>query len=179
MAQLPIVRACREADMAAVTAIYAHYVKHASGTFEESPPAQAEMERRRRHVLEESLPFLVAELHDAIVGYAYATVYRSRSAYRFTAEDSIYVHPGHARTGIGSLLLGTLIESCERAGCRQMVAVIGDRENHGSIRLHERFGFQPAGELRSVGFKFGRWIDTVRMQRALGPGDDSLPAGRT
>jgi len=117
-------------------------------------------------------------LDGEVVGYAYATVYRGRSAYRFTAEDSIYVHHAHGRKGIGSALLAALIEACEAAGCRQMVAVIGDRENLASIRLHERFGFTPAGELASVGFKFGRWLDTVRMQRALGAGDTTLPDER-
>jgi phosphinothricin acetyltransferase len=121
------------------------------------------------------MPYLIAELDGKIVGYAYATIYRGRSAYRFTAEDSIYVHHEHGNAGIGTALLGALIETCEAAGCRQMVAVIGDSANRASIRLHERFGFRAAGELKSVGFKFGRWIDTVRMQRALGVGDGAMP----
>lgn len=164
--------------MAAVTAIYAHFVLHGSATFEETPPSLTEMTNRRAHVLSERMPYFVAELGGKIVGYAYATIYRSRSAYRFTAEDSIYVHHEHGNAGIGSALLAALIEACEAAGCRQMVAVIGDRANHASIRLHERFGFRAGGELKSVGFKFGRWIDTVRMQRALGMGDGALPAER-
>ena len=169
------IRPSAVADMPAVAAIYAHFVHHGSGTFEETPPSVEEMTNRRSQVLAERMPYLVAELDGTVVGYAYATIYRSRSAYRFTAEDSIYVHHEQGRSGVGSALLAALIEACEAAGCRQMVAVIGDRENRGSIALHERFGFQPAGVLRSVGFKFGRWIDTVRMQRALGAGDRALP----
>jgi L-amino acid N-acyltransferase YncA len=161
--------------VAAVTAIYAHYVAHALATFEEVPPTEREMRERRAHVLEEGMPYLVAERDGEIVGYAYATIYRTRSAYRFTAEDSIYVHHAHAREGIGAVLLGALIAGCEARGCRQMVAVIGDRDNRASIGLHERFGFRPAGELTSVGFKFGRWIDTLRMQRELSAGDRALP----
>ena len=172
------IRQSDDADLAAITAIYAHFVRHGSGTFEEIAPAVEQMAERRAHVLAEGMPYLVAELDAEVVGYAYATVYRGRSAYRFTAEDSIYVHHAHGRKGIGSALLAALIEACEAAGCRQMVAVIGDRENHASIRLHERLGFTPAGELESVGFKFGRWLDTVRMQRALGAGDTTLPDER-
>jgi phosphinothricin acetyltransferase len=172
------IRPSAEADMPAVTAIYEHFVLHGSATFEETPPSLEEMSNRRKHVLSERMPYLVAELERKIVGYAYATIYRSRSAYRFTAEDSIYVHRDHGSTGIGSALLAALIEACEAIGCRQMVAVIGDRENRASIRLHERFGFRAAGELKSVGFKFGRWIDTVRMQRALGVGDGAPPVER-
>lgn len=164
--------------MPAITAIYAHFVLHGSGTFEEIPPSLQEMTARRARVLAEGLPHLVAELDGAVAGYAYATIYRSRSAYRFTAEDSIYVHHERAGSGIGSALLGELIDRCEALGCRQMIAVIGDSENRASIGLHEKFGFRPAGELRSVGYKFGRWIDTVRMQRALGAGDSTPPAER-
>jgi phosphinothricin acetyltransferase len=173
------VRPGTDADLPAVTAIYAHFVRNGAGTFEETPPSLEEMTARRAHVLAERMPYLVAELDGEVVGYAYATIYRGRSAYRFTAEDSIYVHHEHARGGIGSALLAALIETCEAIGCRQMIAVIGDRENRGSIRLHERFGFTPAGELKSVGFKFGRWLDTVRMQRALGAGDGTPPIERT
>ena len=136
------------------------------------------MAGRREHVLSEGMPYFVAEVGGKVVGYAYATIYRTRSAYRFTAEDSIYVHHEHAGQGIGRDLLGALLEACERSGCRQMVAVISDGHASGSVRFHERFGFRPAGELKSVGFKFGRWIDTVRMQRALGEGDGSIPVER-
>ncbi len=171
------IRPCEPADLPAVTAIYAHWVLYGTGTFEETPPPVAELTARRQRAHDEGLPFLVADLDGAVVGYAYALVYRGRSAYRFTVEDSIYVHPAHLRTGAGRALLQALIEACERAGCRQMIAVIGDRANEPSIRLHERFGFEAAGVLRAVGWKFGRWLDTVRMQRPLGPGDSCAPAG--
>jgi phosphinothricin acetyltransferase len=174
----PHLRSCVDADMPAVTAIYAHFVRHGTGTFEEVPPSLDEMRTRRAHILADGMPYLVAELDGAVVGYAYATVYRARSAYRFTAEDSIYVHHEHGKAGIGSALLAELIERCEADGCRQMVAIIGDRANRASIALHERFGFRPAGELEAVGFKFGQWIDTIRMQRALGAGNAKPPRER-
>lgn len=173
--RIPTIRTCEPTDIPAITAIYAHYVLNSSGTFEEAPPSQTEMEHRRQHVLNEGLPFLVADLSGTVFGFAYATIYRGRSAYRYTAEDSIYVHPDHVRQGIGSLLLPALINACEKVGCRQMIAVIGDRENRGSQRLHEHFGFRHAGELRAVGYKFGRWIDTIRMQRSIGPGEAMPP----
>lgn len=172
------VRAATDADLPAIAAIYAHWVLHGPATFEEVPPSEAEMTARRTKVLAAGLPYLAAEIDGTLVGYAYATVYRERSAYRFTAEDSIYVHPDFNRKGVGAALLGALIERCESLGCRQMVAVIGDSANSPSIRLHERFGFEAAGVLKSVGFKFGRWLDTVRMQRALGPGASTPPAER-
>jgi len=165
-----------EADLPAITAIYEHYVRHGIASFEEIPPTLEQMTERRAKVVAEGMPYLVAELEGELVGFAYATVYRTRTAYRYTAEDSIYVHPERGRAGIGSALLGALIEACEANGCRQMIAVISD-QGGGSVPLHSRFGFQPAGELKSVGFKFGRWIDTIRMQRSLGAGDTTLPAG--
>lgn len=172
------VRASAEHDLEAITAIYAHWVLHGSASFEEVPPSQDEMAARRAKVLKSGLPYLVAvDDAGAILGYAYATIYRERSAYRYTAEDSIYVHPEHGRRGVGAALLAELIRECEARGCRQMIAVIGDSANAGSIGLHERMGFRPAGVLKSVGFKFGRWLDSVRMQRALGPGDSALPGG--
>ncbi len=175
---LPRIRPCEPADLPAVTSIYAHWVLYGTGTFEEKPPPIEEMAARRQRTLDEGLPFLVAEVDGAVVGYAYAAVYRGRSAYRFTVEDSIYIHPDHLRAGAGRALLQALIDACEQAGKRQMVACIGDNANEPSIRLHEHFGFRPAGVLRSVGFKFGLWLDTVRMQRQLGPGDASPPTGR-
>jgi phosphinothricin acetyltransferase len=172
---MPFVRAAGDADLPAVTAIYAHWVMHGLASFEEIPPSLDEIRARRAKVLADGLPYLVAEEGDQIVGFAYATIYRGRSAYRYTAEDSIYIHPDHARKGVGAALLGALIAECEARGYRQMVAQIGDSANAASIGLHERFGFQHAGTLRSVGFKFGRWVDSVRMQRSIGPGDRSLP----
>ncbi len=164
------------ADLAAVTRIYAHHVAHGTATFELVPPDETEMARRWSAVQSLGLPWIVASLDDGrIVGYAYASAYRSRIGYRFTVEDSVYVDPSYAGHGIGGLLLTHLIERCEAAGARQMIAVIGDSANTASIRLHEKFGFLHAGMLRSVGFKFGRWVDTVLMQRSLGEGDGTFP----
>jgi len=174
MAQL--IRKARESDFQAITAIYAHHVLHGTASFELDPPDEAEMRARAEHVRREAMPYFVAEFAGEVVGYAYATVYRSRRAYRFTAEDSLYVRQDMAGRGIGRALLDALIAECERMGCRQMIAQIGDSANAASIRLHERAGFAPAGTLTSVGFKFGRWLDTVRMQRALGEGDATLPS---
>ncbi len=170
-----LIRTARESDFPAIAAIYAHHVLHGTASFELDPPDEAEMRARAEHVRREAMPYFVAELDGEVVGYAYATVYRSRRAYRFTAEDSLYVRHDMAGRGIGRALLDALIAECERIGCRQMIAQIGDSANAASIRLHERAGFAPAGTLKSVGFKFGRWLDTVRMQRALGAGDSTLP----
>lgn len=169
-AMTPTLRPSRDADVHAITEIYAHHVRHGLATFEIDPPDAEEMAQRRLEVLERGLPFLVAEIEGTVMGYAYARPYRSREAYRFTVEDSIYIHPDHMRKGIGRLLLPALIAGCEEAGCRQMVAIIGDSGNAASIGLHEACGFTHAGMLRSVGLKFGRWVDTVFMQRALGAG---------
>ena len=168
---------CEGSDMPAVTAIYGHFVRHGWASFEEAAPSLNEMTQRWSRVLADGMPYLVATIDGVVVGYAYATIYRGRSAYLYTVEDSIYVHHEHGKRGVGSALLAALIEQCEANGRRQMIAVISDTEG-GSIPLHTRFGFRPAGELKSVGFKFGRWIDTLRMQRALGPGDSSLPTER-
>jgi phosphinothricin acetyltransferase len=140
------------------------------------PPDAAELARRRALVLAAGLPWLAAEIGGALAGYAYAAPYRPRAAYRFTVEDSIYLHPGHTGRGIGAELLDRLIAICAQAGRRQMVAVIGGSDNYASIRLHEKFGFRRAGLLRGAGYKFDRWVDSVLMQRALGPGDTAPPA---
>jgi phosphinothricin acetyltransferase len=161
------VRDSREGDMAKVQAIYAHHVLHGAASFEEEPPALAEMRRRRADVLDRGLPYLVAEKEGRVVGYSYATPYRARSAYRFTIENSVYVEHALSGAGIGRALLSTLIARCEAGEWRQMIAVIGDSHNAASIGLHAKFGFQPIGTLRAVGFKFGRWVDTVLMQRQL------------
>jgi L-amino acid N-acyltransferase YncA len=163
-----LVRAASEADMAAVRDIYAHYVLHSVATFEETPPTLEDMLARRRASVDLGLPYLVAEGRGEILGFAYAAAYRSRPAYRFTIEDSVYVAEGLSGRGIGSALLGELIARCEGGPWRQMVAVVGDSANSASIALHRRFGFELAGTLRSVGFKHGRWIDTPILQRALG-----------
>jgi len=170
------VRASREADLASVTAIYAHYVLTGLASFEIEAPGEAEMRRRRADVLALGLPYFVAERGGEVVGFAYAAPFRTRPAYRYTVEDSVYVHGDHLGHGVGATLLAVLIAACERAGCRQMIAVIGDSANQASIKLHERCGFALAGLLPSTGFKFGRWVDSVLMQRALGKGDGTLPS---
>ncbi|WKW49728.1 GNAT family N-acetyltransferase [Rhodomicrobium lacus] len=177
-AAMPVsVRNARDSDMAAVQAIYAHHVLNGLASFEEVAPSVGEMATRRKSVLASGLPYLVAERGGAVVGYAYAGLYRLRSAYRHTVEDSVYVADGLQGCGIGSSLLGELLAQCEAGPWRQMVAVIGDSGNAGSIALHQRMGFRPAGVLVSAGFKFGRWVDSVLMQRPLGEGDRTLPEG--
>jgi phosphinothricin acetyltransferase len=169
------VRDACDADMSAVTSIYAGHVLHGFASFEEIPPSLDEMKSRRAAVLQLGLPYLVGELDGRIVGYSYATFYRTRPAYRYTVEDSVYVADGLNGRGIGTALLTELIARCERGPWRQMLAVIGDSANTGSIALHRRLGFTPAGKLTSVGFKLGRWVDSVFMQRALGAGESLNP----
>jgi L-amino acid N-acyltransferase YncA len=172
----PTIRDATVADMAAVQAIYARHVLHGLASFEEEPPLLEEMLLRRLQVLERGLPWIVAEVEGAVVGYAYATGYRQRRAYRFTLEDSVYVADGMAGRGVGTSLLAALIARCEAGPWRQMIAVIGDSANAGSIALHRRIGFATIGILPSVGFKHGRWVDSVLMQRPLGSGDRTMPA---
>lgn len=174
-ASMIIIRDVTETDMAAVQAIYAHHVRHGLATFEEVPPSMEEMSARRAAVLRSGLPYLAAEMAGGIVGYSYATAYRPRPAYRHTIEDSVYVAEGFGGRGIGTALLGTLIDRCEAGPWRQMLAIIGDRGNAGSIALHRRFGFERVGTFQAVGFKLGSWVDTVLMQRQLGPGSATLP----
>ena len=161
--------------MPAIQALYAHHVLHGLATFEEMPPSVRDMTERRAAVLTAGLPYLAAELDGQVVGYAYATMYRPRPAYRHTIEDSVYVAQGLGGRGIGAALLRALIARCELGPWRQMLAVIGNSGNVGSIALHRSLGFAPIGTLHSVGFKLGRWVDTVLMQRALGDGDRDLP----
>ncbi|HEX3881782.1 MAG TPA: GNAT family N-acetyltransferase [Stellaceae bacterium] len=175
MATPPLIRPCTDGDLPQIQAIYAHHVLHGIASFETEAPDVVEMRRRRQAVAERGFPYLVAEFGGEIVGYAYAGPYRARPGYRFSAENSIYIRHDMAGRGIGKALLAPLIAGCAAMGLRQMIAVIGDSENHASINLHKSLGFRMAGNLRSVGFKFGRWIDSVLMQRALGPGDASLP----
>ena len=153
--------------MMAVAAIYAHQVLHSPATFELEPPDLDEMQRRRRVIVDGGYCYLVAERRSEIVGYAYASAYRPRPAYRHTVENSVYVRPGLERQGVGRVLLVELIARCEQAGFRQMIAVIGDSANHASIGLHAALGFRMAGTLDAVGFKFDRWLDSVLMQREL------------
>ena len=169
------IRRAFPADIAAITRIYADAVLHGTATFEIEPPDEAEMARRQQTLLTKRYPYLVAEQDGMVVGYAYAGPYRDRPAYDWCVEDSIYVAPEFYRKGIGRLLLKRLIAESEGLGFRQMVAVIGDSAQAGSIAVHEKAGFTLIGTLRSVGFKHGRWLDTVLMQRALGRGDTSPP----
>jgi phosphinothricin acetyltransferase len=171
----PAIRAATPDDGAAMAAIYAHHVLHGTATFEEVPPDAAEIARRLDDIACRGLPYLAAEADGRLLGFAYAGPYRARSAYRFTLEDSIYLDPAATGRGLGRRLLERLIADATAAGARQLVAVIGDSGNAASIALHARLGFAHAGTLRSVGFKFGRWLDTVQMQRPLGPGDSALP----
>lgn len=166
-----LIRPSTPADLAAITAIYADNVLHGTGTFELEPPDAAEMARRRDDVLGKGLPWLVAERAHQVLGYAYANHFRPRRAYRFCLEDSIYLHPDARTQGIGRLLLTELVSRCEALGARQMLAVIGDAANAGSIRLHAALGFEHTGVLKASGWKFGRWLDVVLMQRSLGAGD--------
>ena len=159
------------ADLPVIQAIYAPHVLHGSASFELEPPDVAELARRLAAVREAGLPYRVAELDGEVVGYAYATLYRPRPAYRHTAEDSVYVREGLGGRGIGRRLLEEVIEACTLAGFRQLVAVIGDSANRGSIALHQCLGFRLVGTFEAVGFKHGRWVDTVLMQRNLGEGD--------
>ena len=173
-----LIRDSQDADVAAISAIYAHHVRHGAASFEEEPPSPEEIAQRRADVLTRGLPHLVAAIDDEVVGYAYASPYRARSAYRFSIENSVYVDHRRHRGGIGRALLAALIARCEAgtsAPWRQMIAVIGDSANVASIALHERLGFRMVGTLRAVGFKFGRWVDTVLMQRELGAADSRLP----
>lgn len=177
--QAVLVRPSRDDDVVAIAAIYGHHVLNGLGSFEETAPASEEMGRRRADVLAKGFPYLVAERDGAVVGYAYCSQYRPRPGYRFSVEDSIYVAPGLQRGGIGAALLPALIAAASAQGARQMIAVIGDSANVGSVALHRRFGFRPIGVIEAVGFKLGRWVDSVIMQRALGEGATTLPpAGR-
>jgi L-amino acid N-acyltransferase YncA len=172
----PEIRPAIEADLLFVTEIYAHAVLHGTATFELTPPDLAEMTRRYRVLMDGAFPYLVAVLDGIVVGYAYAGAYRPRPAYRFTVENSIYLDPAIHRRGIGMKLMRRLIDDCETRGYRQMIAVIGDSANAGSIGMHRACGFQMIGTHPNVGLKFGRWLDTVMMQLALGEGATTIPA---
>lgn len=170
-----IVRLSTDADIAAITAIYGWNVLNGLGTFEEIPPDEAEMARRRGVFLAQGLPYLVAEQEDVVLGYAYAGPFRLRAAYRYTVEDSVYVGPDAVGKGVGKALLAALIEACEALGLRQMCAVIGDSGNAASIGLHAALGFEPKGVFPDMGYKFGRWVDLVWMQRPLNGGGAREP----
>jgi phosphinothricin acetyltransferase len=170
-----VVRLARADDVPRITAIYAHHVRTGLASFETEPPDEAEMLARFAAVRAQGFPYLACEADGRLAGYAYASLYRTRPAYRFTLEDSVYVDPAFAGRGIGRALLGRLIAECEAVGCRNLIAVIGDSGNAASIALHSALGFHHVGTLHAIGFNHGRWVDSVLMQRAVGPGDSSLP----
>lgn len=169
------VRVAHESDMATLQPIYAYHVLNGLGSFEETPPDIGEFTRRFTELKARNMPYLVGERAGRILGYAYAGPYRPRPAYRYSVEDSIYIAREAIGQGIGRILLAALIRSATDMGYRQMIAVIGDSDNRASIELHRALGFTDAGKLRSVGFKFGRWVDSVLMQRALGAGESRPP----
>ncbi len=172
---MPTIRPSREDDLDAITAIYAHHVLHGTGTFELEPPSRADMAARRAEVLGRGLPWLVAEEDGQVLGFAYANWFKPRPAYRFSAEDSIYIADAARGRGVGRALLTGLMAHAEAAGVRQLMAVVGDSANAGSIALHRALGFEPAGVMRSVGWKHGAWRDIVLLQRPLGSGDSGSP----
>lgn len=169
------IRDAIDANFETITRIYAHYVLHALATFEETPPDVDEMRARHAAIIAAGLPYLVAESAGEVVGYCYATAYRARSAYRHTIEDSVYIADGHGGRGLGLGLLTALIERCDAGPWRQLVAVVGNSGNAGSIALHTRLGFEHVGVLRKVGYKHGQWVDTVLMQRPLGEDKVLMP----
>ena len=165
-------------DVPALHAIYAHHVLHGVGTFEEIPPSLDDMHQKWRAIVVSGLPWLVAEDEGGVVGYAYASAFRPRTGYRYSIEDSVYVRDDRRGQGIGAQLLAQLLPRCEATGARQVVAVIGGSENSGSIAVHRKAGFELIGTVRSVGFKFGRWVDIVMMQRSLNGGDLTAPPAK-
>jgi L-amino acid N-acyltransferase YncA len=175
----PVIRPAAEADLPSVTEIYEHAVRFGTATFELDPPDLAEMTRRFRALIDGGFPYLVAEVDGRVIGYAYAGPYRPRPAYRFTVENSVYLQPAIHRRGIGLQLMQQLIAECVQHGYRQMIAVIGDSANAGSIGVHTKCGFQMIGTHPNVGLKFGRWLDTVMMQLPLGDGGTTVPSDRS
>jgi L-amino acid N-acyltransferase YncA len=173
------IRDSLDSDVPAITAIYAHHVRHGRASFELDPPDAAEIARRRSTLLAQDYPHLVAEDAGTVLGYAYASAYRPRPAYRFAVENSVYVRAGIHRGGIGTALLAALIARCEHSGFRLMVAVIGDSANAASIGLHRKAGFALIGALPGIGWKHDQWLDTVLMTRALGPGATTPPGTRS
>jgi len=172
---MPLIRPCHSKDLAAITAIYAQHVLHGTGTFETEPPSLAEMAARRDDVLAKRLPYLVIEDAGKIIGFAYCNWFKARPAYRYSAEDSIYLCPEAQRHGLGRVLLAELAAQAEAAGVRKLIAVIGDAANAGSIGVHRSIGFAPVGVFKSCGWKFNRWLDVVLMEKVLGAGDLSAP----
>lgn len=172
---MSLIRPSQDQDLAAITAIYRHHVLTGTGTFEIDPPSEADMAARRTDVLSKGLPYLVAEVDQQVVGFAYCNWFRPRAAFRFSAEDSIYMAPDTHRQGLGRALLAELCTRAERAGIRKMIAVIGDSANAGSIGVHRSTGFTHTGVVTSCGWKFDRWLDMVFMEKVLGAGDTCPP----
>ena len=172
------IRPSRDADVPAITAIYAHHVLHGTGTFETTPPTEDEMKARRADVLAKGLPYLVMEDAGRVIGYAYCVLFRPRPAYRFSAEDSIYMHPDAAGKGLGKQLLAETMKQAEAVGMRKLIAVIGDSGNAGSIGVHRALGFTHAGTIKSCGWKFERWLDIVIMEKSIGAGATTPPQDR-
>ncbi len=170
------IRSFMPTDLPAINHIYGASVRTWTASWELEAPDEAEMSRRVQAILDQGYPYFVGTVGDQLVGYTYASSYRARPGYRFTVENSIYVDPAHQRRGFARQLMQRLIDACTTAGYRQMVAVIGDSENHASIALHQQLGFTHVGLLPNLGFKFGRWLDSVMMQRPLGQGGTTLPA---
>ncbi len=174
---MPLIRPSTEADIPAIQAIYAHHVLHGTGTFETEPPTVADMTARRADILGKNFPYLAMEEAGKIIGFAYGNLFKPRSAYRFSVEDSIYMAPGTLGKGMGKLLLIELCAQLERAGIRKVIAVIGDSQNHGSVGVHRSCGFTHAGSVKSCGWKFDQWRDIVMMEKILGAGDTTPPQG--
>ena len=170
-----LIRDALDSDMSAIQLIYSHHVLTGLASFEKVPPSEKEMAERRKVLLSQGYPYRVAEVDGIVRGYAYAGPFRTRSAYLYTVENSIYVSIDSQRQGVGTQLLQDLIDRCIDCGYRQMISVIGDAKNFSSIALHSNFGFKKIGIQPSVGFKFGRWVDSIIMQRELGDGNSSLP----
>lgn len=175
---IPLVRNAHVQDIPALAEIYAHHVLHGFGTFDAVPPTVQEFEAKWTAIVALGLPFLVAEADGTIAGYAYASQFRPRPGYRYTIEDSVYIRDDQRGCGIGGALMGPLLARCEAIGARQVLAVIGDSLNAGSIGLHRKFGFDHAGTVRGAGFKHGRWVDIVMMQKAMNGGFGTLPPER-
>lgn len=168
---MPLIRPSGESDISAIARIYAHHVQHGTGTFETVPPSETEIAQRRADVLAKGLPWLVVEDAGQVLGFAYGNWFKPRPAYRFSVEDSIYLAPEAAGRGLGRLLLSELLAVLERSGIRKAIAVIGDSANAGSIGVHRALGFTPVGTVKACGWKFGRWLDIVLMEKTLGAGD--------
>lgn len=172
---MPTIRPSTDQDIAAITAIYAHHVLNGTGTFETTPPTELDMAARRADVLAKDLPYLVAQEDGRILGFAYCSWFKPRPAYRYSAEDSIYMADGERGRGAGKQLLAALAQEAQAVGVRKLIAVIGDSANQGSVRVHVACGFTPVGVLKSCGWKFGKWLDVVLMEKPLGLGDSTSP----